>query len=64
MVIADYISDKKNIVRLNSRIFRIFELGLGYWNLDSLDCRACKIISHDTNLGMWTRRDKLFVYYT
>ena len=40
MVIADYVSDKKNLFRLNSGIFRIFELGLENWNLDSSDYRA------------------------
>ena len=40
MVIADYVSDKKNLFRLNSGIFRIFELGLGNWNLDSSGCKA------------------------
>ena len=36
--------------RLNSGIYRIFELSVRNLNLKSLDCRASKIISNDTKL--------------
>ena len=38
------------IVRLNSGIFRILELSELNLNLNSLDCKASKIISNDTPL--------------